>query len=343
MKRLGPFRVKRPYGIHRVPEDAIAGMLPPVEETNAGALVYARVVAIGRHKELEDTNGRRMAIFPGDVILGVLGNRYATDQYHAVATCEGPFGHISGIGGVVGRIVSKNSKMPDPTVVEWLGRPAGVDGSALHLRDFAVERSRHCLRPRPRTLLSVGASMNSGKTTTAAYAIRSLAASGRRVMAAKITGTACRKDLGVFEDAGAERVLDFTWAGHPSTAGCSADELLAIARELHNALATERPDDIVIEIADGVVQRETRILLEDPTFRACIDAVTFAGPDALSCDAGVRLLRELDYNVVAVSGLVSGSPLGMAEAEAATGLPCLSLDRLLEGELLPKLESKRAA
>lgn len=343
MNRFGPFRVKRPYGIHRVPDNAMSGILPPVEEVNPGALVYARVVAIGRHKELEDTAGRRMAIFPGDVILGVLGNRYATDQYHAVAACEGPFGHISGIGGVMGRIVSKNSKMPDPTVVEWLGRPAGKDGAPLHLRDFGVNRSTHCVRPRPRTLLSVGASMNSGKTTTAAYAIRSLAASGRRVGAAKITGTACRKDLGVFEDAGAERVLDFTWAGYPSTADCSSEELLGIARELHNALAIERPDDIVIEIADGVVQRETRMLLEDPTFRSCIDAVTFAGPDALSCDAGVRLLRELGYNVVAVSGLVSGSPLGMAEAEAATGLPCLSLDRLLEGQLLPHLEAVRAA
>ena len=160
-----------------------------------------------------------MSLFPGDIVACVFGNRYATDQYHAEATCEGPFGHISGIGGVMGRIVSKNSKMPDPTVVEWLGRPVGSDGRPLHLRDFGVDRLNHCVRPRPRTLLSVGASMNSGKTTTAAYAIRSLTASGRRVMAAKITGTACRKDLGVFEDAGAERALDFTWAGHPSTAG----------------------------------------------------------------------------------------------------------------------------
>ncbi len=337
-------RVKWPYATHLVDPSLVTGILPVVEETNPGSLVLARVVSIGKHRDLEERSGRRMSLFVGDIFVGVLGNRYATDQFEGVARISGPFGHIIGIGGVVGDVVSMNNRMPEPTVIEWLGRLAGPDGEPLHLTQFPrplTGTAAHAARPV--TVLSLGASMNSGKTTTAAQMVHSLANAGHVVAAAKITGTACRKDPNLFYDAGAVTVVDFTDAGWPSTADCSLTELTSIAAHLRGVLAEHRPEFVVIEIADGVVQRETAMLLADPAFRASIDAVTFAAPDALSCDAGVRRLRELGYTVLATAGPVANGRLGVAEAEAVSGVQCLEGVAILEGALVPAIRALAAA
>lgn len=331
MEYFEQLRIKWSYVTHLVDRTKVAGLLPPVAEMNPGSLVLGRVLVVGKHRDIEGVNGRRQMLFPGDVFAGVLGHRYATDQFEGTAHCSGATGHILGIGGVCGEVVTKNTKMVDPTTVEWLGRLAGPDGQPLNLREFCLRPERGAATSHPMTILSVGASMNSGKTTLAAHLIRFLSGLGRRVAAAKLTGTACRKDLGMFEDAGAVRVLDFTHCGHPSTAGASREELLAIPADLRAELLTDQPDYIVYEIADGLVQRETRILLEEPEFREAVDAVTFAGADGLSCESGVRMLRALGCKVLAAGGIVSSSPLGIAEVEAATGVSCLSSEMILTG------------
>jgi hypothetical protein len=336
-------RIKWPYVTHLVDPRAAAGLLPVVEETNPGSLMLGRVVTIGRHKDLETHAGRRMTLYPGDLFVGALGNRYATDQFEAVARCWGPLGHIVGIGGVCGEVVSMNTRMTEPTVVEWLGRLAGADGQPLHLSDFHLPRGDARPSRRPVTVLSLGASMNSGKTTTAAQLIHSLAAAGHRVAAAKLTGTACVKDPNLLYDSGASVVLDFTHAGWPSTAGCSLEQLLGIASHLRAVLDSHEPEFVVMEIADGIVQRETAMMLADPGFRDSIDAVTFAGPDALSCDAGVRRLRALGYQVLATAGFVANGRLGIQETEAACGVRCVDGASIVGGALVPALRELRDA
>ena len=339
METFDNARIKWPYVTHLVDRARAVRVLPPVEETRPGALLLARVVTIGRHKDLETSDGRRMALYTGDVFVAVLGHRYATDQFEGRAYCSGTFGHIVGIGGVCGEVVSMNNRMTEPTVIEWLGRLADADGNALELGQFPLPVAAPRSAKRPTTILSLGASMNSGKTTTAAQLIRSLTTAGHRVAAAKITGTACRKDPNFLFDAGALVVLDFTHAGWPSTAGCSLDELRAVSAHIRTALAAHDPDFVVIEIADGIVQRETALLLADEAFRASIDGVTFAGPDALSCEAGVRRLRELGYPVIGAAGMVANGALGIAEVEQATDVRCYSGEMILAGALVPALRA----
>lgn len=339
MNTFNQSAIKWPYVTHLVDHRVATAILPPIEETRPGALMLARVVSIGRHRELEAHGGRRMALYEGDVFACVLGNRYATDQFEAIGRCAGQFGHIAGIGGVCGEVISMNSRMTEPTIIEWLGRLAGPDGEALHLSRFQIPDAPPKRGPRATAILSLGASMNAGKTTTAAQIIRSLTVAGHRVAAAKITGTACVKDPNFLRDAGAVAVYDFTHVGWPSTAGCSQNELLTIAAQLRRAMAAHVPEFVVIEIADGIVQRETAMLLAHEGFRTSIDAVTFAAPDALSCDAGVRRLRELGYPVVATAGFVANGRLGVAEAEEACGVRCLDGPSLLAGTLVSDLRA----
>jgi hypothetical protein len=331
MKTLDHSSIKWTYVTHLVDRAAAACVRPLTGEEQAGAVVLGRVLTIGKHREIEDTGGLKRMLFPGDLVAGVLGHRYATDQYEGLAVARGASGHLLSIGGVCGEVVTRNARMVDPTQLEWVGAFTDDSGRPLTMRQFAIAPPRPSGASRPRTLLSVGSSMNSGKTTTAAQMIRSLSGEGHRVAAAKITGTACRKDPGIMMDAGAVRVLDFTHCGYPSTSRCTEEELLSIAADLRSALLAERPDHIVYEIADGVLQRETRLLLENAQFRSTIDAVTFSGVDSISCEGGVRYLRSLGLRVVAAAGFVANSELGMQEVRTLTGLPCLNGEMMLNG------------
>jgi len=336
-------RIKWPYVTHLVDPARVRGLLPMVDGHDPGALVLARVLTLGKHRELETHEGRRMTLFPGDHIVGVLGDRYATDQFEARGRVEGPLGHVVSIGGVVGQVVSMNVKMQPPTGIEFLGRLCDAAGEPLRTMHFQSLASGPATAKPATTILSLGASMNAGKTTTAAQIIRSLTVAGHRVAAAKLTGTACRKDPNFLFDAGAVASLDFTYAGWPSTANLPEGTLLSIAARLRSALQAWEPEFVVLEIADGVLQRETAMMLAHDGFRASIDGVTFAGPDALSCDAGVRRLRELGYKVLAAAGLVANGPLGIAEVEGTCDVRCLAGETILAGGLVSALRTLRAA
>ena len=126
-------RVKWPYATHLVDKSQVSGLLPMLMGHQPRTLVLCRVVTIGRHRDLETHEGRKQSIYAGDIFVGVLGDRYATDQFEGIGRVTGPLGHIIGIGGVVGEVVSMNNRMTEPTIVEYLGRLADASGQPLHM------------------------------------------------------------------------------------------------------------------------------------------------------------------------------------------------------------------
>jgi len=94
---------------------------------------------------------------------------------------------------------------------------------------------------------------------------------------------------------------------------------------------------IVMEIADGLLQGETSALLQCPQFTETIDAWVFACGDALAAAGGIDILRGWGLEPVVMSGVISMSPLGMREAQAKTGVPCLTAAALQRGELNERL------
>jgi hypothetical protein len=125
------------------------------------------------------------------------------------------------------------------------------------------------------------------------------------------------------------------------------EELWQLWSTLLSRLHATAPDFIVVEVADGIFQRETAMLLRNPDYRAAVDHVFFAANDSLSAESGVRNLRELGWPVRAISGVVTKGPLGMREAAEATALPCLRPDQIAGGAALqlmrvPQLLAARA-
>ncbi|MDP4360731.1 DUF1611 domain-containing protein, partial [Escherichia coli] len=81
-------------------------------------------------------------------------------------------------------------------------------------------------------VLSLGTSMNAGKTLTSTSLVRGFKRAGLQVAALKITGTGAGGDMWIVRDAGADVALDFTDAGFASTYLAPIDDILAGAFRL---------------------------------------------------------------------------------------------------------------
>jgi hypothetical protein len=325
-KRLGA--AKRAYTTRRVPAGALLQLdTDPAQPPRPGDLVLARVVRTGKHQHLELPGGRRSALFAGDEIVVACAARYAPDQFEAALPTALGACHLAAGGGVAAQVVSRCAGVAPPTEIELVGLV--LDG--LHRRVNLAQHGLHkafSLGPRPVTIASLGTSMNAGKTTAAAHLVRGLVRAGLRVGAAKITGTGSGNDPGLLRDAGAERVLDFVDCGYASTAGLELPALQTILDTVQTDMAHARMDALVIEVADGLLQRETAMLLQSTHFARRVDATLFASGEAMGAIAGVRWLHDRGLQVLGLTGTLTRSPLARAEAEAATGLRSFGLDEL---------------
>ena len=136
-------------------------------------------------------------------------------------------------------------------------------------------------------------------------------------------------------DTGADMVLDFTDAGVPSTFGLSAPRVEEIFVDLTNQLASEGFDVIVLEVADGLYQRETAALLESDLFRERCTGLLFAAGDALGALAGVQHLEKLGHTVLAAGGAMTASPLAIREATRVLDVPVVTSKELATARWRP--------
>jgi hypothetical protein len=319
--------VKAAYTTRRVDFDVIATILTGNLTPQLGDLVLAQVDQIGQHKHIELATGRKANLFPGDEIVVCYGNRYAPDQFEAEVSLDLSPCHLVAAGGLAATVLSQHIKMNPATSITPIGLLGNSQGQRINLSDWALRPTSY-IGQRPMTLAVVGTSMNSGKTTTAANLIKGLVQSGRKVGAAKITGTGAGNDTWLMRDAEASLVLDFTDVGFPSTYRVSAKEIERILTILVSHLAAEGVDAIVLEIADGLFQDETSKLVSSLAFRNAVDGVLFAANSALGAAGGVEWLKRYQIPVLAIGGVVTTSPLATREAVKATGLKVLNLEEL---------------
>jgi hypothetical protein len=304
----------------------------------SGDVVLAKVVWIGQHPRLESPASRRQALFVGDEILVAYGHRYAPDQFLAKVPDALDQCQLVAAGGLAGQVISHHALMGQATQLTPVGLLADEAG-VLNLSRLAPHRldtltcdaaREIASRQRPPVIAFLGTSMNSGKSTALSCLVKGLSSAGLVVAAGKATGTGSGNDPGMFVDAGAAKVLDFTDFGVPTTFQLDHPRVRALFTGLVSALADATTDVVLIEVADGVYQDETRRLLSDPIFQAVVDRVIFTASDALGATAGVQFLRAANIDVAAVSGRLTSSPLAIQEATAAADIPVLETASLCE-------------
>jgi hypothetical protein len=160
----------------------------------------------------------------------------------------------------------------------------------------------------------------------------------------KLTGTVFPKDAQLNLDLGADYVVDFSRFGFPSTYLCSEQTLLDLYQSLLNlACQAAEAEYVVLEIADGLLQRETALLLQNQAFLSTVHGVLLSCGDSLGVLSGLQLLKEWNCAPFAVSGLFTASELLVKEVKSmVTNTPILNLSELSNCKGVELLENLSA-
>ena len=336
---MNHFRIKKTIVCKDIGDYSIDSSIVKTYSPKAGDVGIFEILELGKHLALQGITKRYETIIEGDRIMAAFGNRYASDQFEGyVPSKPTEILDILAIGGVIGILKSKHEELKDiePTTVRLIGYVKDINGNIINSKNYSVRLQPFIgFVPNNATvILSVGSTMGSGKTTSAGFCARGLTATGKKVAFIKLTGTAHTKDKDLVYDCGADITVDFTDAGYPSTFLCDKEELLDLYQTLLHMVELQKPDFIIIEIADGVVQRETEFLLQSKRFTDTVKHVLFSGSDSLGVLFGIEHLTKLGLPPVAVSGVFTMSPLLVKEVNAQTSVPVLTIDELMSGEFV---------
>jgi hypothetical protein len=286
------------------------------EDTNdpptPGDLALFRVTRIGSHVRLINTLNQKLRIYTGDLFVGVFGNRYATDALEAVVEGVRNLSLLT-TAGMVGTVKSKHRSIKRTTQVDFLGYlKSSTQHNRINSKKIQYKRAR--ARSGIKNIIAViGSGMNSGKTTFCRKLIKSLSEKGLKVTACKLTGSISPRDYDEMLSASAVFVTDFSDYGFPSTYRCDKEELMNLFETMLADLEKLNPDIIIMEVADGVLQRETNMILDEPLFKKLVSGIIVTADSAPSALYTVGYLEQKGFRIIGVSGAVTSSPLYVKE------------------------------
>ncbi len=303
----------------------------------AGDVAIFKVLELGKHSSIQAENGNNHYIFPDDQIMAVFGTRYATAQFEGYLPTQYHDNYqILGKGGVVGVMASCHKKFDDigATQLELVGYAVDENNEVINTIyknapriDFDANKKRDY-----KIYLSLGASMDSGKTTTAAFLSRGFMLQNQKVAFIKLTGTVYARDCSFVRSCGADMALDFSYAGYPSTYMNSTAQILDILETVLHRIEAIKPDVVVIEVADGLLQRETKALIEHKAFMNLIDGVLLSCADSLSVTNGVRILSNVGHKPMLICGIFTTSPLMVKEVVDNIDVPVFTLENFTDND-----------
>jgi hypothetical protein len=297
------------------------GLLIDNSSPAAGDAVVVQVDRIGHHRHIETEGERRLRLYEGDRLVGVFGNRYATDVYEG-RVLEVRKLHLLTTSGLIGTVTCRNREVERPTSVTFLGYLADSRGDRINTKRLRLQSP---LPGRsPELVLVVGTGMSTGKTTVMRKILRALATGGVRVAGCKLTGTASPRDLYEMKATGAVLATDFSDYGFPSTYGESLDDLIRLIDLMGLACGRAGAEIAMIEVADGLLQPETQMLLESDEVRRRVRGVVVAGACSSSLLFATEYLRNRGHEVWAASGLITNSPLFVREFTDRSPVPVVS-------------------
>jgi len=284
-----------------------------------GDVALVRVERVGYHCHIETAYERRLRLYNGDRLACVFGNRYATDVYEGRAVGLDEL-HLLTESGVVGTVISRHRSVGRPTALSFLGYLADSSARRVNLIELRFRPSSSpCLATD--VAVVVGTGKSTGKTTVVRKILRALVSRGVPVAGCKLTGTASPRDLREMHSTGALLTTDFSDYGFPSTYGLSVDELMQLFDCMLDTCSRKEPRLLVMEVADGFLQRETQMLLGSTEFRRRVRGIILAGPCSGSLVCAADYIQRAGFEIWAVSGLLTNSPLYMQEFANCSPIP----------------------
>lgn len=220
----------------------------PLEHSTWGTGDYVVCEVLSRSNTgalIELTSGRMTEVMAGDHLIGALGIRAATLEAAGHWNAVGPdlTLHALTAAGLMGKATSVSPFISSLLDLQYCGHVTR-NSIPVRMKDF-VNSSNGLPYDRP-TILLIGTSMSSGKTTSAKVIIRELAKRGLNVCGSKLTGAGRLKDTLAMRDAGADTIFDFVDVGMPSTV-CPAAEYRSAITGLLGMIQAAGPDVVIAE------------------------------------------------------------------------------------------------
>lgn len=318
----GPFELRlRPHKVGSVCLPFDLGPYVNVHQqplAEEGAAIAVRVLTARKeYGHLELPSGRQARLVPGDIIVGVLGNRAALRGFCGRTPKEVKAGdtlHLLNMGGVIGVAEGGHAGLGRPIELEVIGTPMR-NGRYLRLGEHGIDATVSIPEKVPPVLVLVGTCMNAGKTTAASVITRFIRRKGRMVHAGKVTGVAAIKDLQLFEDNGAGVTLSFLSCGLPST--CYRGDVVQVARTLLAHLAREAPDFIILEMGDGLMgEYGVDDVLADPVFSKHVKGAVLAAHDIIGAVAAARQLEAYGIETKVITGPCTDNAAGTRKLQS---------------------------
>jgi hypothetical protein len=287
-----------------------------------GDYVLAEVVGDPKGRAVEAVGGRMIELSEGDLMIGALGNRFATLE--ATGSWEdvgedGAMDLLSG-GGLLGRCRSLSTLMPDLARLRYCGHV--LQGGRRQTMAGCVQAPERRRELRTPLVLITGTSMSAGKTTAARVVIRRLKRMGMSILGAKLAGAGRYRDILAMGDAGADRILDFVDAGLPST-NCGEEEYQEALTMLLTRMASVDVDVAVVEIgASPLEPYNGELAISAIRELIAINILCASDPYAV---AGA--LQAYDLVPDFVTGTTSNTEAGVQLVERLTGLRAMDLRR----------------
>ncbi|MDF1743537.1 MAG: hypothetical protein P1V19_07555 [Gimesia sp.] len=284
---------------------------------------------------IELTTGRMTEVTSGDHVLGAFGVRTATLE---------AVGHWKAIdadlrmqaltaAGLFGRATSVSPFIANPLWLTYSGHVTR-NGVPVRMSDF-VEPQDGSIYNRP-TILLIGTSMSSGKTTSAKVIIRQLVRLGLNVTGVKFTGAGRLKDTLAMYDSGASSIFDFVDVGLPSTA-CPPDEYQSALAKLLGKIQAAGPDIVVAEAGASPLEPYNGDVLMN-TIRSHINCTVLCASDPY---AVVGVTKGFGFAPDFIAGLATSTSAGVEVIQKLTGSLALNLlDPSTHDELRQLLSGK---
>jgi hypothetical protein len=292
----------------------------PREQWATGDYVVGKIIIPpGKSCVIEITTGRMVEVLNGDLVIGALGVRRATleavgDWQHIEED-----GYMEALteGGLFGKSTSVSFLVNNLPPMQYRGHVMR-QGNKVCMKDFAPPMPL-CPYTCP-TIMMLGTSMSSGKTTTAKVIIRQLKQAGLKVVGAKLAGAGQYHDIQAMEDAGADVVFDFVDVGLPSSV-LPPEEYRGYVRQLLTRIAAEKPDIVVAEVgASPFEPYNGEIVLQEMKEQICCTVLCACDPySVLGAIQNFRLQPDI------ISGIVSDTTAGIKLVENLTGIKAITL------------------
>lgn len=273
----------------------------------------------GDFMKIELINGRMIGFMKEDLVIGALGERYATleatGSWREVEE-DGVMHMLTG-GGLFGKCTSKSAYLPNLIEIEYAGHVTRK-GKVCKMDDYIknVKTSKFNLP----VILLVGTSMSAGKTTVARIIVNQLKRSGLNIVAGKLTGASRYRDTLSLKDVGANHIFDFVDIGLPSSI-YPREKFRKKLVQLLSQINEVKADVAVIELgASPLEPYNGDIAFEE--LKSCVKCTVLCASDPY---AVYGVMKSFDLRPDIVSGIATNTYAGAELIEKLCGVKALNL------------------